>query len=497
MSIMDSHSHPSLARGNAAGSNLLAHETNTKPVVVNASAASTNVENASQSPSASHSHQHHQHHHHPNHPHHQFVESSPVYHHPFRTITPNSAETNNKILDSHPQSKSSTPTNQQHTQSRPNSSSTSEWPVNGIALPSASHPLGRRPFSSSANLEGSAAREPPPTSSGAGTGYPSPTATSTSRRSSSNANPHPSPNQTELITSALTTTASAAAPAYYQTHSGQDPTSLAVIAAIDCGGLDVRPMYGSEDSRQTSGQNPSQSRNESHTPSHTRVPSSEEMRGPYYTSATAPHYSPTGSGILPSHYPHLASPIAPQSGPRRPTSSANSGPAYSPYSNLSVQIPLGSNSYGHHSHTHHPDGSVLPWAPSVDSVRDSVSPYSRPGRQPSGSHAGHHAPSSTPFAHSLRNGQLMSSPHYPSNNNAAHHHQASTMQYNAQGRPLAYMCNTCLRAFDRPSALQIHERSHTGERPFPCPWNGCVKRFTTHGNMVKHSRVCPFREPED
>ncbi|KAI7965826.1 hypothetical protein MJO29_001574 [Puccinia striiformis f. sp. tritici] len=110
---MDSHSHPSLARGNAAGSNLLAHETNTKPVVVNASAASTNVENASQSPSASHSHQHHQHHHHPNHPHHQFVESSPVYHHPFRTITPNSAETNNKILDSHPQSKSSTPTNQQ------------------------------------------------------------------------------------------------------------------------------------------------------------------------------------------------------------------------------------------------------------------------------------------------------------------------------------------------------------------------------------------------
>ncbi|POW05128.1 hypothetical protein PSTT_09916 [Puccinia striiformis] len=456
---MDSHSHPSLARGNAAGSNLLAHETNTKPVVVNASAASTNVENASQSPSASHSHQHHQHHHHPNHPHHQFVESSPVYHHPFRTITPNSAETNNKILDSHPQSKSSTPTNQQQISERSSlpakchqflvvifravqlddRGSTSEWPVNGIALPSASHPLGRRPFSSSANLEGSAAREPPPTSSGAGTGYPSPTATSTSRRSSSNANPHPSPNQTELITSALTTTASAAAPAYYQTHSGQDPTSLAVIAAIDCGGLDVRPMYGSEDSRQTSGQTPSQSRNESHTPSHTRVPSSEEMRGPYYTSATAPHYSPTGSGILPSHYPHLASPIAPQSGPRRPTSSANSGPAYSPYSNLSVQIPLGSNSYGHHSHTHHPDGSVLPWAPSVDSVRDSVSPYSRPGRQPSGSHAGHHAPSSTPFAHSLRNGQLMSSPHYPSNNNAAHHHQASTMQYNAQGRPLAYM----------------------------------------------------------
>ncbi|EFP81984.2 hypothetical protein PGT21_020371 [Puccinia graminis f. sp. tritici] len=497
MSIMDSHPHPSLARGNAAGSNLFDHEANTKPVIVNASAASSSVENASQSPSASHSHQHH--HHHPNHPHHQFVDSSPVYHHPFRTITPNSAESNSKILDPQPQSKSSTPTNQQQTQSRPNSGSTSEWSVPGIALPPGSHqPPARRPFSTSANLEGSAPRDPPPTSSGAGTGYPSPTATSTSRRSSSNANPHPSPNQTELITSALTTTAPTAAPPYYQTHSAQDPASLAVIAAIDCSGLDVRPMYGSEDSRQTSGQNPNQPRNEGHTPSHTRVPSSEEMRGPYYTPAGGAHYSPTGSGMLPSHYPHLASPITPQSGPRRSASAATSNAQYTPYSNLSVQVPLGPNSYGHPQHGQHPDGPVLPgWTPSVDSVRDSVSPYSRPGRQPSGPLTGHHTPAATPFAHSIRNSQLMNSPHYPSSTNAAHHHQPGTMQYNAQGRPLAYMCNTCLRAFDRPSALQIHERSHTGERPFPCPWNGCVKRFTTHGNMVKHSRVCPFREPED
>ncbi|PLW13760.1 hypothetical protein PCANC_17884 [Puccinia coronata f. sp. avenae] len=494
---MDSHPHPSLARGNAAGSNLFDHETNTKPVIVNASAASTSVENASQSPSASHPHQHHQHHQHHHSRSHQFVDSSPVYHNPFRTITPTSAESSNKILDPQPQSKSSTPTNQPQNQSRPNSGSTSEWSVAGIALTPASQP-GRRAFSSTANLEGSASREPPPTSSGAGTGYPSPTASNSCQSSSNaNANPHPSPNQTDLINSALTTTAPTAAPAYYQTHSGQDPTGLAVIAGIDCSGLDVRPMYGSEDSRQTPGQNQSQLCNESHTPSHTRVPSSEEMRASYYTPAPGAHYSPPGSGILPSHYPHLASPITPQSGPRRPATSTTSGTPYSPYPNLSVQVPLGSNSYGHHPHTQHADAAVLSgWTPSVDSVRDSVSPYSRPGRQPSTSLTSHHTPP-TPFAHSVRNGQLMSSPHYSNSTNAAHHHQPGTMQYNAQGRPLAYMCNTCLRAFDRPSALQIHERSHTGERPFPCPWNGCVKRFTTHGNMVKHSRVCPFREPED
>ncbi|KAA1099662.1 hypothetical protein PGT21_016435 [Puccinia graminis f. sp. tritici] len=167
------------------------------------------------------------------------------------------------------------------------------------------------------------------------------------------------------------------------------------------------------------------------------------MRGPYYTPAGGAHYSPTGSGMLPSHYPHLASPITPQSGPRRSASAATSNAQYTPYSNLSVQVPLGPNSYGHPQHGQHPDGPVLPgWTPSVDSVRDSVSPYSRPGRQPSGPLTGHHTPAATPFAHSIRNSQLMNSPHYPSSTNAAHHHQPGTMQYNAQGRPLAYMCNT-------------------------------------------------------
>lgn len=171
-----------------------------------------------------------------------------------------------------------------------------------------------------------------------------------------------------------------------------------------------------------------------------QVPSSEEMRASYYAPVTGAHYSPTGSGLLPSHYPHLASPITPQSGPRRPTSSATAGTPYHPYSYSSVQVPLGSNSYVHHPHTQHTDASVLPgWTPSVDSVRDSVSPYSRPGRQPSGSIASHHPSPSTPFAHSMRNGQLMSSPHYPNSTNSAHHHQPGAMQYNAQGRPLAYM----------------------------------------------------------
>ncbi|KAI7948423.1 hypothetical protein MJO29_010088 [Puccinia striiformis f. sp. tritici] len=499
---MDSHPHPSLARGNAAGPNLFDHETNTKPVIANTSGSSTSIENATQSPSAAHSHYDHHHHY----SHHQFIDSSPVYHHPLRTVTPNSAEGTNKNVDPQPQSKSSTPTDPQQTPSRPNQVSTSDWSVTGIDLLTESHPPPvHRPFSANASLEGSAAREQPPTYSSTGTGDPSPMATSTARRSSSNANVYPSPDQTKLMTSALANPSATSSLSYYQHHPGQHTTGLAGVAANDCSGFDVRPMYGTQDSRQTPGQNPTQPRHESQTPNHTRVPSSQEMRGSLYTPATGAHYSSIDSGIISNHYSHLATPLTPQSGTRR---SASSGAGFSPYPDVSAQVPLGANSYGQHHHAHRPDGPMLSgWPTSVDSVRDLASPYSRPGRTPSGPLTGHHTPASTPFPHSLRNGQLINSTHYPGGTNAARHHQPGTMQYNAQGRPLAYMFvfqkgvsphdELGLRAFDRPSALQIHERSHTGERPFPCPWNGCVKRFTTHGNMVKHSRVCPFREPDE
>ncbi|MBW0578980.1 hypothetical protein O181_118695 [Austropuccinia psidii MF-1] len=249
-----------------------------------------------------------------------------------------------------------------------------------------------------------------------------------------------------------------------------------------------------EDHRHTQSQPHNPSHHEHQTSNHGRAQTTDEIRTAYYAPPPPTHYSTVGNTMLPSHYPHLPSSLPPQTGPRRSNSSSTAGSTYTPYHNLSVQVPLGST-YLHH-HQQHPDTAVIPsWTPSVDSVRDSVSPYSRPSRSSSGALTGHHPSSSPAFAQTLRNSSLLH-PHHQTNSNQTHH-PPGTMQYNAQGRPLAYMCNTCFRAFDRPSALQIHERSHTGERPFPCPWNGCVKRFTTHGNMVKHSRVCPFREPED
>lgn len=56
-----------------------------------------------------------------------------------------------------------------------------------------------------------------------------------------------------------------------------------------------------------------------------------------------------------------------------------------------------------------------------------------------------------------------------------------------------HKCRYCGKVFGSDSGLQIHLRSHTGERPFKC--NICGNRFTTRGNLKVHFQRHQSRFP--
>ena len=53
----------------------------------------------------------------------------------------------------------------------------------------------------------------------------------------------------------------------------------------------------------------------------------------------------------------------------------------------------------------------------------------------------------------------------------------------------SYSCITCKKEFSQAVNLEVHERSHSGFRPFACPYPSCGKEFTQLGNMQLHVKI--------
>lgn len=52
-----------------------------------------------------------------------------------------------------------------------------------------------------------------------------------------------------------------------------------------------------------------------------------------------------------------------------------------------------------------------------------------------------------------------------------------------------HKCKVCDKRFTRPSSLQTHMYSHTGEKPFACEVEGCGRNFSVVSNLRRHRKV--------
>lgn len=65
-------------------------------------------------------------------------------------------------------------------------------------------------------------------------------------------------------------------------------------------------------------------------------------------------------------------------------------------------------------------------------------------------------------------------------------------QFNSKMSPSAqkkHKCKICDKRFTRPSSLQTHMYSHTGEKPFACDHDGCGRHFSVVSNLRRHKKV--------
>ncbi len=53
----------------------------------------------------------------------------------------------------------------------------------------------------------------------------------------------------------------------------------------------------------------------------------------------------------------------------------------------------------------------------------------------------------------------------------------------------SFACMKCSACFSKYNALKVHQKIHTGQKPYTCPFPGCGKSFVEKGNMKTHFKI--------
>jgi hypothetical protein len=132
-----------------------------------------------------------------------------------------------------------------------------------------------------------------------------------------------------------------------------------------------------------------------------------------------------------------------------------------------------------HSSISNESGRGYPYyASSVGSVTDSATDYSS-----AASDAGYDSMASRTLP---RPSQLIGAPLGPPAPQSMMGQFSSKLSANTQKK---HKCKVCDKRFTRPSSLQTHMYSHTGEKPFACEVEGCGRHFSVVSNLRRHKKV--------
>ncbi|KAK0213086.1 hypothetical protein DFS33DRAFT_95325 [Desarmillaria ectypa] len=74
--------------------------------------------------------------------------------------------------------------------------------------------------------------------------------------------------------------------------------------------------------------------------------------------------------------------------------------------------------------------------------------------------------------------------------------QPSFKQSSSSPSSSKHACGYCGKRFSRPSGLKIHLTTHTGDKPYICPEDGCGRAFSVRSNMRRHGRIVHHIIPE-